>query len=155
MLHLIAPFIFNTLSGPLAQIGQYLIKKTFNLDDNNNIEEFIAKINWKDPETIIKLRQLDMEMAKITQKTDIKLEQIMLEDKKNARDREITKKDRLTSILALSSLIFCCAYVIGITFIEINKEQHQYIMVIFGWLGGIISSIFSYYFGGRIIARKK
>ena len=47
MLHLIAPFIFNTLSGPLAQVGKYLFKQTFGIKNDDQIEEFISKINWK------------------------------------------------------------------------------------------------------------
>jgi hypothetical protein len=58
------------------------------------------------------------------------------------------RRQNVTAILAVIIVLFGCIYLTMISFLEIPKENKEYVLIIIGFLtGGAMGSVVSYHFG--------
>lgn len=128
-------------TNPISQVLYSAVTSIFGANKNDPTD-LLAKIN-ADPEAAIKLKKIEFdhqeEMAKInseTYKTEV-------EDRKNAREREINLHDWVPTILAIGFLINYAA----IQFYCVT-HQNQANDIISARFQDVLIMIISYYFGG-------
>lgn len=56
-------------------------------------------------------------------------------------------KNRIQSILAIGITVFVLTYMLFVTFMEVPKNNQSYVQFAIGWLSGVGTMVFGYYFG--------
>lgn len=135
-----APILATVLGSPLAGVGLSLLGNTFGADPKN-VKDIVEKIS-NDPESLAKLKKLEYEHEENLGKIANDTYKIDIEDKANARARQIALKDHVPTFLALGFLInyaimqFYCVTHPG-TENDIISARFQDVLIM----------IISYYFG--------
>jgi hypothetical protein len=96
----VAPTIATALGGPLAGAATAQLVAKFG-GDEKAAESALASAS---PETIVQLRQLEIEFQKFLAQNEIDLEQVHQNDRASARLREVAVKDNTPQLLAFSYL---------------------------------------------------
>ncbi len=142
MVGTVAPLLGNVLGTPLAGLGVNLLSNLFHIDDNNHQKLLDAIKN--DPNAINKIIDLEYKHRETLEQiasTNYKTE---VDDRINARNREVSLHDFVPTILAIGFLInyaaiqfYCVTHSNAATDIISARFQDVLIMII------------SYYFGSR------
>ena len=135
-----APLLGSVLGSPLAGIGISLLSNLFNVDPHQTDKLWQALSN--DPDVDSKLKQLEYEHQEALQQIAHADYQTEVEDRQNARLREMTIKDWVPTILALGFLMFYGA--MQFYCVMNNNPQDDIISARFQ---DILIMIISYYFG--------
>lgn len=135
-----APLLGSVLGTPLAGIGLSLLGKCFDVDPKSTDKLLDAITN--DPEALAKLRALEYEHQDNLQKIAATNYATEVDDRKNARQREINLHDYVPTILAIGFLFnyaaiqfYCVTHPTTINDIISARFQDVLIMIM------------SYYFG--------
>lgn len=109
----VAPTLATMLGGPLAGAAVAAITGAFGLGPDAGPEdvtkviqaggmtpEIIAAVRARDQEHAEKLRQMDIDVAKLNADHEQAMGEQAMEDRKSARDREVAVKDRTPAHLA-------------------------------------------------------
>lgn len=135
-----APLLGSLIGSPIAGIGISWLAGMFGADPKD-VKDVMDKIN-SDPEAEFKLRQLEMthkeELLKI-QSTDYQTE---VDDRKSARDREKSLRDKVPAILAIGFMVI---YASIQTYCAIYGQHAN--DIISARLQDVLIMIISYYFG--------
>lgn len=135
-----APLLGSLLGSPLAGLGVGWVAKLFNADpaDTNDI---VRKI-LNDPEAALKLKGLEYQHQEELERIAATNYQTEVDDRKSAREREISLHDYVPTILAVGFLInyaliqfYCVTHPTSANDIISARFQDVLIMII------------SYYFG--------
>ena len=137
-----APAIGTALGGPLGGLAVSTLAQHFNVEDE---VEAVTKAIKADPESAIKLQQLENEKFKA-----------ILADKDSARNREATiatsdKAPLINKLISPALALIVVGAWVGIQFILINttvpQEMRELVARELGTLDGALMVILSYYFG--------
>ena len=137
-----APAIGTALGGPLGGLAVSAIAEKLGVADE---VEAVTKAIKADPESAIKLQQLENEKFKA-----------VLADKDSARNREATiatsdKAPLLNKLISPALALIVVGAWVGIQFILINttvpQEMRELVARVLGTLDGALMVILSYYFG--------
>lgn len=135
-----APLLGSVLGSPLAGIGISLLSSVFGVDsaDSNKLLEAIKN----DPDAILKIKQLEYSHKAALLDIQSKNYATEVDDRKNARNREIVLRDHVPTFLALGFLIIYAL-------IQIYCVTHDNSVndIISARLQDILIMIISYYFG--------
>jgi len=135
-----APLLGSMLGSPLAGIGVSWLANLFGADPKNT-QDIIDKIT-ADPEAILKLKTLEYQHKEELEKIAVSAYQVEVDDRKSARDREVSLHDYVPTILAVG---FLCNYAI----IQLYCVTHPGNAndIISARLQDVLIMIISYYFG--------
>lgn len=150
ILSAVAPTIATALGGPLAGAATAQILAKFG-GDPQATEAALASAS---PETLVQLKQLDLEFQKFLAQNDIDLEKIHAGDRANAREREIRMGDWTTRILAYTVIGSFCALVFSVLFGQVQAESTIAGAVI-GYLSAKAEQVIAYYFGSSQGSKQK
>ena len=143
----VAPALATALGGPLAGTAVREIASKVLGNPNASEADIEAAILANNPETLVKLRELDQTFAIKMRELGIELEKVDASDRDSARTREIAVKDWTPQVLAVavitSFMILMFAMFKGVI-PEANKDAFN---ILIGVLGGAVAQILSYYFG--------
>ena len=137
-----APAIGTALGGPLGGLAVSAIAEKLGVADE---VEAVTKAIKADPESAIKLQQLENEKFKA-----------VLADKDSARNREATiatsdNAPLLNKLISPALALIVVGAWVGIQFILINttvpQEMRELVARVLGTLDGALMVILSYYFG--------
>lgn len=152
----VAPALATAAGGPLAGVvTKTLAAKLLGKPDASQ-EEVEAAVAGADPQTLLQLRQINLEFEKDMSDAGIRLEEISADDRANARAREIALKDKTPAIIAFLVLIvtlFVEAYVV-IRGLPANADG---ILVgrVLGTLDAATLLILGYYYGTSASSHRK
>lgn len=159
------PFITAAASGPPAlalmaatAVGQALGSSNI-APTIEGVTEAIAVATAKDPEAMVKLKQVEMDfqlkMKELGFDSEAKLEEIAAADRANARFREISLRDNIPALLA----IFVTAGFFGLltllVFKSIPDSTNEILFIMVGSLGSAWIGIITYYFGSSANSARK
>jgi uncharacterized protein YebE (UPF0316 family) len=150
LLKSVAPALATAVGGPLGGAAVAMIADKLGLDDKT--VEGVTKALESNPDLTIKLRELELEYAKLD-----------AQDRDSARNREIeiAKSDvhfitkNITSLLALSTLAGALVMTSLIFFVDFPDSQENIIIFVLGSLFGIATQVISYYFGSSQGSKEK
>lgn len=143
----VAPALATALGGPLAgaavsAIGAELLGK-----GDANESDIAAAVASGNPDTLLKLKQVDAEFKIRMQDLGIDLEKVNQADRASAREREVQVKDltpRLLAGLITAGFFGILGWLIAGGLPESGKEA---ILVLLGALGTAWTSVVAYYYG--------
>ena len=156
----VAPTVATMLGGPLAGVIASVAGRIFMGNDKaspDDVLKFVAQN--QNPETLVKLKELEVESARLVSEHEISLEQINQSDRASARQREISVRDWVPSALA-ALVVSGFLYTIYAIFTgQVKGLNDPTTNVIIGALIGYISSktdvVITYYFGSSAGSRQK
>lgn len=150
------PFIAAAASagGPFTAMAAGEIGSLFGLDvapTQEGVEKAIADAQVKDPEALLKLKQLDQDfsfkMKQLGFDTVTKLEQIDADDRASARSREIAVKDNTNKILAYMVVLATFTAEGIVMFHGVAAIDGVILGRILGTLDAAMLLVLGYYFG--------
>lgn len=141
------------LGGPLGQLAANAIGKAIGVEGltPEKAEAAIAAAQEKDPEILLKLKQVDadfqLQMTKLGFESAEKLEEIAAGDRASARLREMSVRDRIPAILAVGVTAGFFLLLALFAFRDIPVASQTILNVLVGSLGTAWIGIINYYFG--------
>lgn len=151
----VAPTLATALGGPLAGVAVKTIAGKL-LDRPDATEEEVEQaVLGADPQTLVRLKEIDAEFRKSMADAGVKLEQIAADDRANARAREIQVKDHTPAILAY---VITVGFFGTLGFMLMNGKPAtggDALLVMLGSLGTAWAGVVAYFFGSSSGSRKK
>lgn len=151
----VAPALATAAGGPLAGAAVKAIASKLLNKPEATQDEVEAAVIGADPQTLLKLRELDQQFAKDMQAAGIRLEEIEAEDRANARAREVATKDSTPAILAYAVTI---GFFGTLAYMLVNGKPAtggDALLVMLGSLGTAWSAICAYFFGSSAGSKLK
>lgn len=151
----VAPTLATALGGPLAGVAVKSIAGKL-LDRPDATEEEVEQaVLGADPQTLLRLREVDAEFKKHMADAGVKLDQIAADDRANARAREIQVKDHTPAYLAYAITVGFFG-TLGYMLVEGKPATGgDALLVMLGSLGTAWAGVIAYYFGSSAGSRKK
>lgn len=151
----VAPTLATALGGPLAGVAVKSIAGKL-LDRPQATEEEVEQaVLGADPQTLLRLKELDVEFKKFATDAGIRLEQIDADDRANARARETQVRDHTPAYLAYAITI---GFFGTLGFMLVNGKPAtggDALLVMLGSLGTAWAGVIAYFFGSSSGSRKK
>ena len=151
----VAPTVATALGGPLAGVAvKSIASKLLDRPDATD-EEVEQAVLGADPQTLLRLRELDVEFKKSMTDAGIRLEEIAADDRANARAREAQVKDHTPAILAYAITV---GFFGTLGFMLVNGKPAtggDALLVMLGSLGTAWAGVIAYFFGSSSGSRKK
>lgn len=156
----VAPTLATALGGPLAGVAVKTIATQMLGKPDAAQEEVEAAIIGADPQTLLKLKEIDAEFKKTMIDAGIKLEEIAASDRASARAREVSAQDHWTPRILASVVIggfLFCVYAVLSGFISDLKDPLVSTLVgtMIGYTSAKADQVVSYYFGSSASSKAK
>lgn len=142
----IAPTLGLVLQGPLAGIAvSFLVTKLVEGTPDDPEAALAEVIGAQTPEILGKLVTLDAEFKKSLQDSNIKEE--LFQDVSNAREREMTLRDRTPAVLAGAVTVGLFSIIYLLVFVSIPADSINIVNIMLGSLSTAWMNVVGYYFG--------
>jgi hypothetical protein len=151
----VAPTIATALGGPLAGVAIKTLATQLLGKPDATPEEVEAAVVGADPQTLLRLKEIEAEFKKAMLDAGIKMEQLASQDRASARAREIAVRDRTPAYLAYAITI---GFFGTLGFMLVNGKPEtggDALLVMLGSLGTAWAGVVAYYFGSSAGSRKK
>ncbi len=151
----VAPVLATALGGPLAGVAVGAIAKGILPDGTDPTPDNVAAaVMSATPDTLIKLKQIELDFAKSMSDAGIKLEEIAANDRDSARKREVETKDSTTKVLAYV-IVGAFIWVVGFTLAGYTTVDSVLAGTLIGYLSAKAELVSSYYFGSSAGSQRK
>ena len=146
LLKTLAPTLAQAAGGPMAGMAVKMVASKIGAPDAS--VETIEKILETQPEKSVLVKQADGEFKDRIREMEIDLESFKAEvdDRKDAREK--FSDDPTPKIFAMVALIGFIGYVFMVTIQPVDANDDGVVNLILGYLGGLVSGISAYFFGG-------
>jgi hypothetical protein len=146
LLKTLAPTVAQAAGGPMAGMAVKMVASKLGVPDAN--AEAIEQILETQPEKAMLVKQADREFQDRIREMEIDLESFKAEvdDRKDAREK--FSDDPTPKIFAMVALIGFIGYVFMVTIQPVDANDDGVVNLILGYLGGLVSGISAYFFGG-------
>lgn len=142
----IAPTLGMVLQGPLAGVATaFLVSKLIEGPVEDADAALSDVIGVQTPEVLAKLVALDSEFK--SSLGNLNLDESFFKDVAQAREREMTLRDRTPAILAGSVTVGLFAIIFMLIFVPIPTESMNIVNIMLGSLSTAWMSVIGYYFG--------
>lgn len=148
----VAPLLATALGGPLAGQAVAAIGSALGLGPDTDEQQIAQAVARATPEQLLALREADQQFKIEMEKLGVELEKIASEDRDSARQREVAVKDWTPRILGILAVFSFLAYAAWVTYLDPSVGT---INLVIGWLGGIATSVMTYYFGSSAGSARK
>lgn len=152
----VAPTVATALGGPLAGLAVNVVSSALGIDGS---EEAISNaVATGNPEVFLKLKQAENDLTVKLKELDVQLENISMQDRTSARNREIAIKDNTPKILG-GLILLGFFSVIGFLMVNGMTGIPPEVIGLMGILIGQVSSkaeqVVNYFFGSSAGSRRK
>lgn len=156
----VAPTLATALGGPLAGVAVKTIATQVLGKAEASEDEVEAAMLDADPQTLIRLREIDTEFKKKMADAGIKLEELAVNDRGSARDREVKTGDHWTPRILASVVIggfLGCVYAVLSGYVQGLKDPMVAGLVgtLIGYTSAKADQVVSYYFGSSASSKAK
>lgn len=142
----VAPTIGTALAGPMGGVAMKFLADKFTDGDTGKVEDYLLSAS---PETLKDLKTADMEFKKEMAELGVKLEELHVGDRANAREMAI--KRGLHAQVALSALYtvgyFGTLALLIMGWADVPEHMEDLVKVLLGGLAGPQLSIVQFWFG--------
>ena len=151
----VAPTIATALGGPLAGVAVKTLATQLIGNPEASEAEVEAAVASADPQTLLRLKEIDAEFEKAMANAGIELERIASDDRNSARQREATVKDHTPAILSYA-ITFGFFGVLAYLLVNGKPESGgDALLVMLGSLGTAWAGVTAYYFGSSAGSKTK
>jgi hypothetical protein len=147
----IAPSIATALGGPLAGLAITAISKALGIDEKD-VQKTI-ETGKLSAEQMMSLKQAEIELQAKAQELGLNFETLATQDRKSARDMQISTKSIIPAVLAIGVTIGFFAILVGLMTDNVTKSDALLLML--GSLGTAWTAIVSFYFGSSANSEKQ
>lgn len=151
----VAPTIGTALGGPLAGVAvKTLASQLLGKPDATETDVEAAVVN-ADPQTLLKLKEIELEFSKTMTEAGVKFEEIAAGDRANAREREIKTGDHTPAILAYG---ITAGFFLVLGYMVVYGKPAtggDALLVMLGSLGTAWAGVCTYYYGSSAGGRRK
>ncbi len=140
----VAPLLGTAIGGPFGGLAGTLLAKALGTNDPKAME---AAITSTDPDILLKLKQADTDFQTQMKALDINEEQLVFDDKANARAREIAVKDWTPRVLAYLVTAGFFGVLTWLIIYGVPKSGGDALLLLLGSLATAWTGIVAYYFG--------
>lgn len=151
----VAPTVAAALGGPLAGVAVKSIAGKLLGRTDASEEEVQQAVLGANPDTLLKLKELELEFEKYMTDAGIRLEQLAVEDRASARAREVAIKDHTPAYLAYGITIGFFATLLYMLVYGKPGTGGDALLVMLGSLGTAWAGVMSYFFGSSTSSRRK
>ena len=156
----VAPTLATALGGPLAGVAVKTIATQLLGNDKATEQEVAEAMAGADPQTLIRLREIDAEFKKTMTDAGIQLEKIAADDRASARNREAATHDSWTPRILATVVIggfLWCVYAVLSGYIKELKDPMIATLVgtMIGYTSAKADQVVSYYFGSSASSKAK
>lgn len=139
----IAPTLGTALGGPLGGTAAQAISAVLGCkSDPKSIETAIQSAT---PEQLVEIKKAELDFE--TKLAELEVDIFALEAKDVQDARKAHKGDWTPRIVALVSLLGFVGYIFMVTIQPPDANSDTIVSLVLGYLGGVVSSITSFYFG--------
>ena len=139
----LAPTIGAALGGPVGGAAATMLADVLGCDPTPQKIEKALQQATPEQLTEIKKAELDFEVRM----AEIDLDVFALETKDTQHARESFKEDWTARAIALLSVLLFGFYILLVTIMPADENDLNVVNLVLGYLGGIVSSVVSFYFG--------
>jgi hypothetical protein len=151
----VAPTIAQALGGPMAQsVVKKLAGALLGKEDASEAEVEKAVLQAS-PEVYERLRVAEIEFSKFIAETGIQLEKLSVEDRANARAREIALRDWVPAALALTFNAAFFYMLFALLRQAVPTDNRDAFNILLGMLSGGMTTVLTYYFGSSRGSERK
>jgi hypothetical protein len=147
----IAPTIATCLLGPAAGLAVTAISKALGIDEKD-VQKTI-ETGKLSAEQMMSLKQAEIELQAKAQELGLNFETLATQDRKSARDMQISTKSIIPAVLAIGVTIGFFAILVGLMTDNVTKSDALLLML--GSLGTAWTAIVSFYFGSSANSEKQ
>jgi hypothetical protein len=146
LLKSLAPTVAEAAGGPLAGMAVKMVASKMGVPEAS--AEKIEEILETQPEKAVLVREADQDFKTKIREMEIDLESFKTEvdDRKDAR--KTFGDDPTPKVFAMLALIGFLGYVFMVTIQPPDANDDGVVNLILGYLGGLVSGISAYFFGG-------
>ncbi len=155
ILKTVAPTVATALGGPLAGTAVTLVSNALTGKTDAGVSEIAKLISSGDPEVLLKLKEVEGAFKVRMKELDVDIERVASDDRKSARQREVSVKDKAPATLAAVSFTGFFGVLALMIFVEIPSSTKDPLLIMLGALGAIVTGITQYYFGSSSGSSRK
>ena len=154
-LRVLAPTVAAALGGPMAGAAVAALSQKLLGKDGGTVDEIGAVISGAKPEDMLKLKELENEFKSHMAELGVELDKLEVEDRKDARARQVSAKDWVPSALAITITVSLMT-TMGLMFTHVVPAQnHDIFLNLVGILEGAMLSVMNFEFGSSRSSREK
>ena len=139
----LAPTLGQALAGPLGGTAASAIASV--LGCSTNPKDLEKAVQAATPEQLSEIKKADNDFKVRMKELDVDVFALETADTQDAR--KFFNKDWTARAIALLCVLFFGSYIFMVTIQPPDANSDAVINLVLGYLGGIVSSIISYYFG--------
>lgn len=155
----VAPTVATVLGGPLSGAAVTVLTNKFRNPGEEGpeptLEDITPEILRASPETLLKLREAELEMQKVLTDADIKLAELDVQDRTSARQRQIELKDWTPSVLAASLTAGFFGVMLWMLAYGLPTNGESALLIMIGALGAGFTQVLNYFFGSSSGSKNK
>ena len=147
----LAPTIASCLGGPLAGMAVEAISKAIGVDPNA-VQDTINSGKLT-AEQIASIQQAEIALKAKAQEMNLDFEQLAVQDRKSARDMQVTTKSWIPPLLAIIITLGFFGILAGMMTGRVTSSEA--LMIMLGSLGTAWTGIIAFYFGSSASSQAK
>lgn len=156
ILRVVAPVIGTAIGGPLGGMVASRLSEALLGKSDATQEELSLALERATPAQLIEIKKIESEFTLHMKELDIDLDRIDAGDRDSARRRETEVKDWTPRFIALLTIVSFFSYIGMVTFYPFNTQPNmEFVNLAIGWIGGVATSVISYYFGSSSGSKDK
>jgi hypothetical protein len=139
----LAPTLGQALGGPLGGTAASVVASVLGCDPEPKALE--RAVQNATPEQLAEIKKAELDFEVRMKELDVDVFALQTADTQDARKR--FSGDWTARLIAVMCVLFFGSYIFMVTIQEPNQNSDAVINLVLGYLGGIVSSIISFYFG--------
>ena len=148
VLKAVVPAVGKALGGPFGGMLATKLSTVLLGKPDATSEELSKVIAAASSDDLAKIKKIETEFLVSMKELDIDLAQIDAADRNAAREKEVVTKDWTPRFIAVLAIFSFFTYIGLVTFFPFStKPNMEFVNLAMGWVGGVATSVVSYYFG--------
>ena len=152
----VAPQLLLTLNSALYMLVIPKLCEAMLGRENGTIDELNHAIKHATSIKLQKLKVIETDLMIQLRQLDVDLKMIEAADAENARRRKTVAEDWIPKFIAVSTVLSFFIYIGLVSFYPFTVPPNmEFVNLAIGWIGGIATSVISYYFGSSVGSTQK
>ena len=152
---ILAPTLAEALPGPLGGVAKKAITELLGIDKDTSMSEIEKVLATSSPETLTKLAELDKDFKVRMKELDVAARTADHADRADARQREITTKDKTPQAMGWIILLTWGGVMIALFIYEPPSGNKELLSIAFGMLSMLVGKVSNYFFGSSVGSKSK
>jgi hypothetical protein len=146
----LAPTIGAALGGPVGGAAAQVLANVLGCDPTP--QKLNKALSQATPEQLAEIKKAELDFEARMKELDVDVFALETKDKQHARDS--FSEDWTARAIALMSVLLFGGYVLLVTLQPADENDLNVVNLVLGYLGGIVSSVVSFYFGASKSSQK-